>query len=295
MVKVARETGRILQTGSQQRSDRTFRQACELVRNGRVGKLHTITTYLPMGRHGGPFATKEVPKGLNWDMWLGPREMTAYVPEKCHGSFRYWYDYSGGTMTDWGAHHNDIALWALGLDRSGPVAVEGRPLVEMVPGGFTAASEYEVLYTYANGVKHHCRSISNNDPSGRAVGPHANQRGHGVLFEGSDGWIFVSRGNKLEASSPELLSTPLPSDAVRLAVSPGHQQNFFECLRSRQQPICDVEIGHRAASLCHLGVIALRTGWKLKWDPDRERFLDNAEANTWRGRPMRGPWQFDQV
>lgn len=294
VVKTARQTNRILQTGSQQRSDKHFRHACELVRNGRLGKLQKITTYLPMGPREGPFATSDVPPELNWDMWLGPREMTPYVKQKCHGTFRYWYDYSGGTMTDWGAHHNDIALWALGLNPSGPVEIEGVPTVKMIPGGYTAASEYDVHYTYANGVKHHCVSITNNDPGGNPVGPDKDKRGHGVLFEGPEGWIFVTRW-KAEASKPELLSDPLPSNATRLYVSEEHHKNFFDCIRSRKQPVADVEIGHRAASLCHLGVIAIRTGWKLKWDPAKEVFVDNDEANQWLSRPMRGPWQFDRV
>jgi hypothetical protein len=197
-------------------------------------------------------------------------------------------------MTDWGAHHNDIALWGLGLDHSGPVEIEGRPLVEMIPGGFTAASEYEIHYTYANGVKHRCVSVKESDPSGRPADSDRQERGHGVLFEGDDGWIFVTRGN-LEASNQELLDTPLPSSAVRLYESREHHENFFDCVRSRKLPICDVAIGHRSASVCHLGVIAMRTGWKLKWDPEREQFVDNPEANEWLRRPMRGPWQFDQV
>lgn len=294
MVKVARETKRVLQTGSQQRSDQNFRNACELVRNGRVGTLRTITTLLPMGPRRGPFFEEEIPEGLNWNMWLGPREMTDYIPQKCHGSFRYWYDYSGGTMTDWGAHHNDIALWALGLDDGGPVEIEGRSLTDMVPGGFTAASEYEVNYRYANGVKHVCRSVTNRDPGGNPVGPDADKRGHGVLFEGDDGWIFVTRG-KIEASAPELLSTPLPSNATRLIVSDNHQRNFFDCMRTRERPICDVEIGHRAATVCHLGVIAIRTGQKIKWDPERERITNNRALNHWLQRPMRGPWRYDNV
>jgi len=153
LVKLARDTKRILQTGSQQRSDKNFRLACELVRNGRVGKLKHVSVWLPSGRREGPFASSPVPAGLDWDMWLGQTPKLDYVKERCHVTFRYWWEYSGGTMTDWGAHHNDIAMWGVGFERSGPVAIEAKPRVEMIPGGFTAHSEYAVNYTYAHGVR----------------------------------------------------------------------------------------------------------------------------------------------
>jgi len=292
LVDVVRQTGRVLQVGSQQRSDKNFRLACELVRNGRLGQLKHVNVWLPSGRREGPFETKPVPAGLDWEMWLGQTPVVDYVPERCHQSFRYWWEYSGGTMTDWGAHHLDIALWGLGLDRSGPVSVEARPLVEMIPGGFTAYSEYEVQYAYDNGVTQTCRSTTANAWNGAVVNREGQQ--HGVRFEGEDGWIFVTRG-KIEASQPELLTTPLPASATRLYASDNHMQNFFDCVRSRQAPICDVEIGHRSVSVCHLGVIALRLGRKLRWDPVREQFIGDAEANQWLARPMRKPWTYDLV
>src|SRR5262249_18562399 len=210
-VAAVRDSKRILQTGSQQRSDHRFRLACELVRNGRLGKLTHVTTILPSGLRGGPFQPSPVPEGLDWDFWQGQTPNHEYVKERCHFSFRYWYDYSGGTMTDWGAHHNDIALWGMGLDRSGPVTVEGRALVESVPGGDTAASEYEVNYTYANGVTHRCASTTINGPAGQVQRqPQPGELPNGVKFEGTDGWIFVTRG-RIEASRPEILSEPLTS------------------------------------------------------------------------------------
>jgi predicted dehydrogenase len=290
LVNVARETKRILQTGSQQRSDRNFRLACELVRNGRVGKLKHIDTFLPAGLREGPFSPSPVPEGLDWDFWLGQTPKVDYVKQRCHFSFRYWYDYSGGTMTDWGAHHNDIALWGLGLERSGPATIEGKPLIEMIPGGYTAASQFHVEYTYANGVTHTCRSTTDDSPTGA----HINKEGqhHGVKFEGSDGWIWVTRGS-LRASRPELLEEPLAANAERLYVSTDHMGNFFECIRSRKPPIAEPEIGHRSASLCHLGVIATRLGRKLKWDPAKEEFAGDKEANGWLAREMRKPWTYD--
>ncbi len=288
LVEVAEQTGRILQTGSQQRSDANFRLACELVRNGRLGKLQRADVFLPAGRREGPFQPSPVPTGFDWDMWLGPTSVVDYVKQRTHGTFRYWWDYSGGTMTDWGAHHNDIVLWGIGLERSGPVAVQGEQLVEMIPNGFTAASEYRVEYRYANGVVHTCQSTTASAWNGRVVDP--NGQLHGVRFTGSDGWVWVTRG-AIEASSPEILVEPFASDAIRLPVSDNHMANFFACVRDRSQPICDVEIGHRSASLCHLGVIAIRLGRELHWDPDAETFVDDAEATGWLARVKRGDWQ----
>jgi predicted dehydrogenase len=292
LVKVAKQTKRILQTGSQQRSNNQFRLACELVRNGRIGQLKHVNVWLPAGRREGPFASSPVPAGFNWDMWLGQTPVVDYVKERTHLTFRYWWDYSGGTMTDWGAHHNDIALWGIGLDRSGPVSIEAKPRVEMIPNGFSAFSEYEVKYTYANGVTHSCQSTTANTWNGSVADPKGQQ--HGVKFEGTDGWIFVSRG-KLEASSPDLLTTTFDSKATRLYASDDHMGNFFDCVRSRKPAICEPEIGHRSASICHLGVLALRLGRKLHWDPQAENFLGDKEASKYLAREMRKPWSYATI
>ncbi len=292
LVKVTRDTKRILQTGSQQRSDKNFRLACELVRNGRIGKLKHVSVWLPSGRREGPFMPSPVPAGLDWDLWLGQTPKLDYVKERCHVTFRYWWEYSGGTMTDWGAHHNDIALWGTGYERSGPVSIEAKPLAEMITGGFTAFSEYEVHYTYANGVTHSCASTPANAWNGAVLNKEGQQ--HGVKFEGSDGWIFVTRG-KIEASSPDLLTTPLGASAARLYVSDNHMGNFFDCIRSRKQPVADVEIGHRSVSVCHLGVLALRLGRKLNWDPAKEHFVGDKDADKWLAREQRKPWTYDAV
>jgi predicted dehydrogenase len=295
LVAAVRDTKRILQTGSQQRSDHRFRLACELVRNGRLGKLTHVTTILPSGLRGGPFRPSPVPPELDWDFWQGQTPNHEYVKERCHFSFRYWYDYSGGTMTDWGAHHNDIALWGMGLDNSGPVKVEGRPLVQPVPGGYTAASEYEATYTYANGVTHRCASTTINGPAGQVQRqPMPGELPNGVKFEGADGWIFVTRG-KIEASRPEILSEPLTSKTVTLYVSDNHMGNFFDCVHSRKQPICPAEVGHRSVSVCHLGVIAMRLGRKLQWDPEKEQFVNDTEANGYLAREQRKPYSYEMI
>ena len=292
LVSAVRDTGGILQTGSQQRSEKNFRLACELVRNGRIGKLQHISVWLPRGRREGPFAKSISPSGFDWNMWQGPTPEVEYVRERTHVTFRYWWDYSGGTMTDWGAHHNDIALWGLGLERSGPVSIESKPLVEMIPDGFSAFSEYAVNYSYANGVTHSCHSTAANEWNGAVADPKGQQ--HGVKFEGADGWIWVTRGS-IEASNPEFLTTPLAADGTRLYESNDHMGNFFDCIRTRKAPICEAEIGHRSASLCHLGVLSLRLGRKLQWNPETEQFIGDDDANHWVRRELRKPWSYDAV
>jgi predicted dehydrogenase len=294
VVATVRETGRILQTGSQQRSDKTFRLACELVRNGRIGKVRRVRVWLPTGLREGPFSAKPVPKELDWDFWQGQTPSVAYVAEKCHRMFRYWWEYSAGTMTDWGAHHNDIALWGLGKDRSGPVSVEGKALVQPIPGGYTAASQYQLKFVYEDGIEHLCTTTSANGWAGAVLGqPRPGEKYHGVQFEGEEGWIYVSRGGTIEASAPELLSVPLPAGAKRLYASDDHMGNFFDCVKSRKAPICEAEIGHRSASVCHLGAIALRLGRRLSWDPHTEAFKDDIEATKLLAREMRKPYTYE--
>ncbi|MEO8350502.1 MAG: Gfo/Idh/MocA family oxidoreductase, partial [Chthoniobacteraceae bacterium] len=295
VVATARETKRVFQTGSQQRSDARFRLACELVRNGRLGKLQHVITSLPAGPNAGPFPNAPVPEGLDWNVWQGQAPAHDYVKERCHRTFRYWLDYSGGTMTDWGAHHNDIALWGIGLERSGPVSIEGRRLVEPIAGGYDAPAEYQVDYVYENGVTQRCQSTAGNGPDGSVLGtPREGEIPHGVKFIGSDGWIFVTRG-KIEASRPELLSEPLTDKKVELYVSNNHMKNFFDCIQSRKDPICDAEIGHRSVSVCHLGVLAIRLGRKLQWDPKAEQFRDDAEANNCVARTQREPFTYQML
>lgn len=276
LVKVWRETKRVFQVGSQQRSDRRFRLACELVRNGRIGRIKRVETHLPTGPTGGPFEPKPVPSDFDWDMWLGPAYWTEYVRERTHGTFRWWLEYSGGMMTDWGAHHNDIAQWGLGMDRSGPLQVEATGKAPN-PGHncYNTFPEYDITYIYPGGITMLCTNKGEN----------------GVLFEGEDGWIFVNR-SLIRASDQHLLDEPLPADATRLYESNDHTGNFIDCIRSRKQPICDAEIGHRSVSVCHLGNISLRlSGRRLTWDPKKEEFVGDDGANTYLSRPMRKPWK----
>jgi predicted dehydrogenase len=292
LVKAVRQHKTVLQTGSQQRSDSKFRLACELVRNERIGKLREIEVFLPAGLREGPFAVSQPPEGLDWKLWLGQAPEVDYVKERCHTTFRFWYDYSGGTMTDWGAHHNDIARWAVGLD--GPSEIEAKALVEPIPGGYTAISEYEVAFAYANGVRQVVRTTRDDSIFGGVINREGQR--NGVRFTGTDGWVWVTRGDIL-ASDEDLLTTPLPEAALRLEVSSDHMGNFFECLRSRKDPIAHAEVGHRSASLCHLGVIALRLGRKLRWNAAAEQFIGDGaqEANGFVERDMRKPYDYSFI
>ena len=275
LVKVWKETGRVFQVGSQQRSDKQFRQACELVRNGRIGKITRVQTNLPTGPTGGPFDVQPVPEDFDWEMWLGPAYQTDYVKERTHGSFRWWLEYSGGMMTDWGAHHNDIAQWGLGTERSGPLRVEASGKAPN-PGFncYNTYPEFDIDYIYPGGITLHCTNKGEN----------------GIMFTGDEGWIFVSRGG-IKASDQRLLDDPLPANAIKLYESNDHMGNFLDSIRSRKQPICDPEIGHRSVSVCHLGNISLRLGGRrLDWDPVKEEFVNDDEANTYLSRPGRKPW-----
>lgn len=276
LVKTQKATGRVFQTGSQQRSDGRFRLACELVRNGRIGKLKTVTCHLPGGNVGGPFEVKPVPADFDFDFWLGPAPVHDYVVERTHGSFRHWLDYSGGMLTDWGAHHHDIAQWGLGMDGSGPIAIQsyGRS-AKIGENCYNAFPEYDIYFTYPNNITMHTTHQGEN----------------GVDFEGEGGSIFVSRGT-IRASDQAILDEALPSNATRLYASNDHMQNFIDCIRDRKLPICNVEVGHRSVSVCHLANISLRCGGrKLEWDPVAERFPKDKEADSMVARvPRKTPY-----
>lgn len=274
MVAAARRYGTVFQVGSQQRSNDTFRRACELVRNGKLGKLQRIDTVLHQV-HQGPWVPAQTPPpNLNWNMWLGQAPYRDYLPNCVHYQFRWIYDYSGGVMTDWGAHHNDIAQWGMGMDHSGPVEVDGTDAEFNHDGPYDVAMQFNVRYKYANGVDLVC---------------HTNGR-NGITFTGSEGTLFVARGNVLECSNPDILKVELGPNDVHLYDSHNHHENWLNCIASRERCICDVEIGHRSVSVCHIGNISMRLGRPLKWDPLKEEFVGDAEANAMLGRPMRAPW-----
>jgi predicted dehydrogenase len=277
MVEAARKHERVVQTGSQQRSSKEFRQACELVRNGALGKVTQVLVGIPNANFAGPpVPDSDPPPELNYDMWLGPAPQRPYNKLRVHYNFRFFWDYSGGQMTNFGAHDLDITQWGLGMDDSGPVQIEGT-------GTFHPEKWYEVTqkcrvnYKYANGVEVILGQGQSDVPGG-------------VTFIGEKGKIHVKRGS-IKGTPDELLKFETPSEGVKLEVSPGHHQNWEACIKSRAKPICDVEIGHRSATVCHLGNIAIRLGRTIKWDPAKEQMVGDEDANTWTSRPYRAPWK----
>ncbi len=272
---------RVFQTGSHQRSDATFRRACEMIRNGRIGKLRDILVEIPPNNvHCSPDGWKQepVPEELDYDFWLGPAPWAPYTRQRCHYTFRFISDYSGGQMTNWGSHHFDIAQWGHGTDMTGPIRIEGRGLFPS-SGLFDTAEQPEVTYTYADGVTLRCRTGSGSG---------------GVTFYGQEGRLFVGRG-RVSAHPKSILKTPIKPGEIRLYYSDDHKGNFLDCVRSRKTPVASAEIGHRSASICHLGNIAMLLGRPLQWDPLKEEFIHNDQANRMRFRVMRDPWKLNEI
>jgi len=264
--------GRVFQTGSQQRSGGQFQKACELVRNGRLGKVHTVTCGLPGGSTTKNQPTLPVPDGFDYDLWLGPAPAEPYCDQRTHWNFRWILDYSGGQVTDWGAHHIDIAHWGLGLARTGPISVEG---VGEFPedGLWDAATNYRFVAKYETGVEIVCTNKFEN----------------GVKWEGENGWIFVSRG-RIDAGPKSLLDEQIGAGEIRLTHADGsHHKNFIECVKTRREPIAPIEEAHRTITVAHLGNIAMQLGRKVEWDPRKERFKDDPQSERMRDRAMREP------
>lgn len=268
----------VWQTGSQQRSDPFMRRAVELVRNGVIGRVHTVRAGLPggipdFGRVADQTQSVPVPEGFDYDMWLGPAPAAPYCPARVGVNFRWVRDYSGGQLTDWGAHHIDIAQWGLGMERTGPVAIRNARGVFAQHPVYNTATEFSFECEYANGIK---LLVSSQE------------RG-GVTFEGDDGWIWTHR-NRIEASRPEILTTSLADTAFRLPFSHDHQKNFVDAVLNGVETVAPIEQAHRSISIAHLGNIALELGRDLRWDPDRETVLNDAKANELLDRPYRKPW-----
>lgn len=273
---------RVFQVGSQQRSDTRFRQACELARNGRLGKIHTVKVGFGTDPGTTPQPPMPVPENLNYDMWLGPAPWAPYTEERVHPQADYgrpgWLriaDYGAGMITGWGAHHNDIAQWGLGTEYTGPVEIEGQTEYPK-DGLWDVHGPFRIEYTYANGVKVICAD------EGKIKG--------GVTFEGDQGWVWVTRG-RIDAEPKSLLTSTIGPNEIQLYKSNHHKGNFIECVKSRAETIAPVEIAHRSCTVCLLGDIAMRLGQKLRWDPDKERFTNSDQANRMIARTMRSPWR----
>ncbi|MHB1425890.1 MAG: Gfo/Idh/MocA family protein [Gemmataceae bacterium] len=292
LCKAVKETGRVLQVGTQQRSEykNMFLTAVALVREGRLGKVKRVTCAIGRERPGGPFKKTMPPAQLNWDMWLGQAAKVDYIKERCHGTFRWWYEYSGGKMTDWGAHHVDIAQWAIGQEESGPTSVEVVKAKLPVPfeKGYPTVDDQ-----YNTAIEFHVRCLFPGDIE--ILIRHDTE--NGVTFEGEKGKFFVSR-DKLVGEPIEALKKDPISDKVLIALRKGkrldsHMGNFIECCRDRSQPVSDVFSHHRVLTTCHLANIALRLGRKLNWDAKDEQIVGDAEANAMQRREQRKGYEIE--
>jgi len=266
---------RVFQTASENRSIYVYHRMCELVRNGRIGKLHTIRVGLPSGPHrAGDPTPMSVPKELDYDMWLGPAPWTPYTKDRLHYDWRWILDYSGGQLTDWGAHLVNIAQWANETDHTGPVTVEGKGEFGK-KGLYNTATKYHIEYEYANGVK---LVISSGTPS--------------IRFEGTEGWVGNHGWSAPLQAEPESIldSTIRPNEIHLYTCRGGEQRNFLDCVKSRKPCYYPAEMGHRTFTITHIGNISMMLSRKLQWDPDAERFINDEQANRMLSRSMRSPW-----
>lgn len=278
MSNAVKKYGVVFQTGSQQRSDVNFRRVCEIVRNGRIGKLHTVRCGLPAGtpdygRTGHLTETVPVPDGFDYDMWLGPAPDAPYCPARTHVNFRWVLDYSGGQVTDWGGHHPDIAQWGMDTEYTGPVKIQNARAEWANHPIWNTAVKYYFECVYENGVT---LVISNREKGG-------------VTFEGTEGTAWANRGNH-KITPEKLMDTVIGPDEVHLYKSEDHFRNFIDCVISRKEPVAPVEIAHRSITLAHLGNIAMQLQKDLEWDPLKEQFINNDMANSMLSRPMKEPW-----
>lgn len=265
----------VFQTGSQRRSSDHFRKMCEIVRNGRIGKLETVKVGLPSGT---PDYAKTahlttpaaVPEGFDYETWLGPAPEESYCPARTLVNYRWILDYSGGQLTDWGGHFIDVAQWGMGTDDTGPARVQNARAKWSAHPVYDTAIEFYFECIYENGVK----LIVSTD------------EGFGIKFEGSEGSIWRDSAN------PESLhDTVIAPDEIQLYRSNGgHHKNFINCVLSRKETAAPAEVGHRSISIAHIGNIAMKLGRDLDWDPVKEKFINDDEANEMLSREMREPW-----
>lgn len=278
LVKAVRRYGRVFQLGTQQRAADHFRRAVELVRSGKLGKVKLCRCWIGYNPHSGFVPEQPVPDGLDWDMWLGPAQWRPFRP--CYHPFnwRWFWDFGGGLMTDWGVHLIDIILWGMGDEL--PVTIEAKG--QYYPDSFYDVPRWmEVVYEFPSYTLIWHQPPPNPLPLGRP--------GHGMYFEGDKGRLFVDRGG-IVTDPPELIHETLGPADFQLPRVPSHQREFLECVKTRRQPTCDVEVGHRSTYVSILGNIAFRLGRKLKWDAQNEKFVGDEEANRWLTKPYRKPW-----
>ena len=288
---VVKETGRVLQVGTQQRSEynNMFLKAVALCHGGRIGKLQRVTVAIGGAPSGGPFPKVAVPQALNWDQWQGQTPAVEYIKERGHRNFRWWYEYSGGKLTDWGAHHVDIAQWGIGMQETGPTKVEvqsaehpvefqgGMPTVDDC---YNTATTFRIRCEFPNGVE-------------MIIRDRADELGfdNGIMFEGSEGRFFVNRG-KLTGEAVDALAQNPIDEATLVALRKGkridrHMGNFIECCRDGGLPASDVYTHHRILTTCHLANIAMRLKRNLQWNPETEQIVGDDEANAMQSRDQR--------
>lgn len=300
--ETCRKTGRIVQIGTQQRSDERFVKAIALIQAGRLGKLLRATCVIDGAPSSPEVPVAEPPKHLDWDRWLGPvpqsdfRYLASNNGEtkswsRCHYEFRWWYEYSGGKLTDWGAHHVDIATWGLGKINTGPISINPVNVVHPVPfkdgyptdpSRYNTATEFQIETKFEDDVELVIR----------------HDGGNGILFEGTEGRIFVNRGKLSGKPVEDLATNPLPAGALEQAYKgrplTDHFRNFFESARDRVEPISDVFSHHRALSTCHLAGIAARLNRQLTWDPVREAITNDPQAQSFISRDYRKGFEIER-
>ena len=290
--KAVRESGVVFQFGTQQRSGGKFRTACELVRNGKIGRLKTILVGVPASWTCPKQPTEPVPKELDYDLWLGPAPLAPYCYQRCRPwtekeGYSIWYcisDYCMGMIGNWGVHHLDIAQWGNGTDLGGPTEIEGTGIfpTDMLTD---AATRWQVENRYANGVT----LIHMDDETSRKHPLQQGGHGHGVMFLGTEGWVHVDR-ERMDAQPKAVMKAPIGPDEIHLLKSDNHHANFIDAVKGRGPPAAPIDIAVRSDALCHLQQMAITLKRKLRWDPDREVFVDDDEANRLFDRPMRAPW-----
>jgi predicted dehydrogenase len=275
-----RRFGIIWQTGSWQRSESNVRFACELVRNGRIGKVHTVEVGLPsghtdFGKTRGQETMGPPPAELDYDTWLGPAPWAPYCPARVHKNWRWIYDYGGGQLMDWVGHHVDIAHWGLDLDRSGPVEIEG-----------TAEFPRDGLWNTATKYRLHARYAEGYD---MIMAGGYDEIWGGTKWIGTDGWVWVNRG-RIDASPKSLLQETFGPGEVHLTRTANHVRNFLDSVKSRKETLTPCETAHRSASPGHVGLVALRLGRKIRFNPKTEQILDDPIADQMLGHSFRSPW-----
>ncbi len=284
--KAVRDHGRIFQLGTQQRSDEKFRKACEIVRNGGIGKLHTINVWSPASVAGGPTEQGPVPETLDYDRWLGPAPKVPYTIDRETNKW-WWFisDYALGFIAGWGIHPMDIALWGAGSMAQTPVTVEGTGTFP-TEGVCDTATGWKIALSYDSGLTIDYRAEPAPEEWAQRYGE---VTGHGTAFEGTNGWVIVDRRHI--KSGPESIATEYANTGmIRLPESNHHIRNFLDSVRSRKDPVSPIESAVQSDIACHISDIAIRLQRKVKWDTLAERFIDNDEANARLTRPMRAPW-----